>query len=246
MAVKRVAGLVKAHIVRQLDRQVFLLLGNHATSLTMHHRNGAAPIPLAREAPVAQAELGHTLAKPLGFHKVDRRIDRLFARGLFKARKVINPADFLGLCRDKGLLAHRRVIAKCEERINHWQVILAAEVQIALVMRRAGKDSARAVVHQNEVGDPDRKFCARQRMLHFDSRIIAQLLSGLDGLFGCSALARFRKESINLGVALHRLGDGMVRRNPDKARAVQRIGPRGVNNDRLAAIDPLKPKLQTA
>jgi hypothetical protein len=36
-------------------------------------------------------------------------------------------------------------------------------------------------------------------MLHFDSRIIAQLLSGLDGLFGCSALARFRKEGINSG-----------------------------------------------
>ena len=246
MTVERITWLVKAHIVRQLDRQVFLFLGNNATGLTMHHRNRAAPIPLAREAPVAQAELGHALAKPFSFHKVDRRIDRFFARGLFKTRKVINPADFLGLCRDEGLLAHRRVIAKCKKRINHWQVILAAEVQIPLVMRRAGKDSARAVVHQNEVGDPDRKFCARQRMLHFDSRIIAQLLSGLDGLFGCSALARFREEGINFGISLHRLGDGMIWRNPDKACAVQRIGPRGVNNDRLAAIDPLKPKLQTA
>ena len=47
VAVKRVAGNVKADIIGQLDRQVFLGFRHHAAGRAVDHRNRAAPIALA-------------------------------------------------------------------------------------------------------------------------------------------------------------------------------------------------------
>jgi hypothetical protein len=45
-----------------------------------------------------------------------------------------------------------------DEGVDHRQVVLPREVEVALVVGRAAEDRAGAVVHQDEVGDVDRQF----------------------------------------------------------------------------------------
>ena len=71
VAVQRVARNVERHIIGQFNRQVFLGLGHHTAAITMHHRNRAAPIALARNAPVAQAVFHLPLAQPTRLHPVN-------------------------------------------------------------------------------------------------------------------------------------------------------------------------------
>ena len=55
MAVERIAGPVEVDVVRQLHRQVVLRHRHDAAGLAMDDRDRAAPVALARDAPVAQA-----------------------------------------------------------------------------------------------------------------------------------------------------------------------------------------------
>src|SRR5680860_419277 len=68
VAVERVTGHVEAHILGQLHRQVRRRYRHDAASLAMDHGDGTAPIALARDAPVAQAELGLAHALRLAAH----------------------------------------------------------------------------------------------------------------------------------------------------------------------------------
>ena len=52
--VERIAGLVEADVLGQHHWQVFFGHGNSAANLAVDHRDRAAPIALARYAPVAQ------------------------------------------------------------------------------------------------------------------------------------------------------------------------------------------------
>ena len=54
MTVERVAGLIEAHVFRQLDRQVLGRDRHNAAFLAMDDRDRAAPIALAGNAPVAE------------------------------------------------------------------------------------------------------------------------------------------------------------------------------------------------
>ena len=62
MVVERIAGLVEVDVVRQLHRQVLVRHRHDAAVLAMDHRDRAAPVALARDAPVAQAEIDLPLA----------------------------------------------------------------------------------------------------------------------------------------------------------------------------------------
>ena len=62
MMVERVAGLVEGDILRQHHRQVLVRHRHHVAFRAMDHRDRAAPIALARNAPVAQAEIHLALA----------------------------------------------------------------------------------------------------------------------------------------------------------------------------------------
>ena len=57
MVVERVTGPLEGDVVGQLDRQLVLRHRHDAAGLAAHHRDGAAPVALARQAPVAQAEV---------------------------------------------------------------------------------------------------------------------------------------------------------------------------------------------
>src|SRR6187402_1435825 len=70
MAVERIAATVEGHVLRQLYREVLLRHRNDAAHRAMDHGDGAAPIALPRDAPVAQAELGAALALRLALDRL--------------------------------------------------------------------------------------------------------------------------------------------------------------------------------
>ncbi len=115
-------------------------------------------------------------------------------------------------------------------------------------MRRAGKDRAGAVIHQDEVGDPDRQFpIGVQRVAHADAGVHPQFFGRLDGLRCGAALAAFGDEGGDLGVVrLKHLGNRMIGRNADEGRAEQGVGPGGEHLDRVAAVGALEAEAQAA
>src|SRR3546814_14005945 len=86
-------------------------------------------------------------------------------------------------------------------RISDWssdvcssdlrQAVLAGEVEIALVVRRAAEDGAAAILHQHEVGDIDRQLHVRQEgMPGLQAGVETPLLGGRYRFFaGAEAVA---------------------------------------------------------
>ena len=115
-------------------------------------------------------------------------------------------------------------------------------------MGGTSKNSARAVIHQDKVRDPDWQFpVGVKRVFDAQAGIIAQLFRLFDGFGGGSAFAGLFDKGCNLGVFFcHRFGNGVTGRNTNKGRAVQGVGAGGIDLNRVAPINTLKPKLQAA
>ena len=226
-----IAGLGEIEIVRQLDRQVGLGDAHRAAGRAMDDRHRAAPAALARDAPVAQAIDGGALALPRGFHAGDGlRLRSLDLQPVEEFRVIDFSRPDIGVVGDGeagGVLARRQ-----DDRGDR-QAILAGEVQVALVVRRAAEDRARAVVHQHEVGDPDRHAAAGvERVDHGQAGVVALLLAALDLSLGNPALAAFGDEGGGVGIALRQLGgERMVRGHGQEAGAEQGVRPGGVDFD---------------
>jgi hypothetical protein len=123
------------------------------------HRDRAAPVALARNAPVPQAEIhlafaDRRIAADLGFQPLGHLFLRLLDGHAIEEARIDHAAFAVigGIGDNKGfwVLAfgtdHRRVA----------EPIFVDEVEVALVVRRAAEDRAGAVLHQHEVGDVDR------------------------------------------------------------------------------------------
>ena len=181
----------------------------------MHHRNRATPIALARQPPVAQAIVGDPLTPALSFGKIDGRIDGLLPGGDVEPGEVVDPSDGQVLGRNKRHRLHRRWVVERHERVDHRQVILPAEIEVALIVRRAGENRPGAIVHQNEIGDPDRQFpIGVQRMAHPQPGVDPQLFGLFQRFLGGAALGRLGAERGNLAVGLGQvLGQRVVGRD---------------------------------
>ena len=105
-------------------------------------------------------------------------------------------------------------------------------------MRRAAKDRAGAVIHQDKVGDVDGQFprCVK-RVPHAQAGVETHLFGGLDLGGGGAALAAFGVERSHVGVVtFQRLGQRVIGRDADKGRTGQRVGAGGVNLDAVKAV----------
>src|SRR5262245_53757381 len=161
MVVEWIAGSIESHIVRQSDWQIAFRYRHDPAALAVDHRNRAAPVALARNAPVAQAEIdladtdGRIAVRCALEPSRDLFLRLLHAHAVEKAR--IDQSSVTVICgvgddEGVGLLsrrAHHRRIA---------EPIFVGEVEVALVVCRAAEDRARAVVRQDEVGGVDRKL----------------------------------------------------------------------------------------
>ncbi len=169
VAVERVARLVDDDVVGQAHRQVVRRHRHDAVVGAMDDGNRAAPVALARDAPVAQAVVDLALSlRGAGEH------GRLEAAGdLFLGGVDGHAVEEIGIDQfavaDVGLVAGLELkdplgrLGPVLERVeggddrNDRQVVLGGEVVVALVVRRAAEDGAGAVVHQHEVGDVNRQ-----------------------------------------------------------------------------------------
>ena len=97
-------------------------------------------------------------------------------------------------------------------------------------MGGAAKDSARAVIHQDEIGDPHRQFDRGvQRMFHPQAGINPDLLCRLNLNCRGATLAAQSHKLRHFRIAFQRLGQRVICRNGGKRCAQKRIGAGGVN-----------------
>ncbi len=154
--------------------------GNDAAGGAMDHRDRAAPVALAADAPVAQPPVRHAFAEALRLQRGDGR--RLGARRRPARPGTPNDRPCPARYRPSSPIANRcGVGAGRQHHGRHRQAVGAGELQIALVVRGAAEHGARAVLHQHEIGDPDRERRARdERMRDPEPGVVAPLLRRLD------------------------------------------------------------------
>ncbi len=170
--VERIAGMVEIDVLRQQHRQVRVGHGDYAAVAAMDHRHRAAPIALARHAPVAQAVDGRGLAVAVAFQPFGRRrLGVLDVHAVQEFGIVDRARPHIGFVADS---VRRRVFVRRQHHGDHRQVVLAGEIQVALVVGGAAEDRAGAIFHQHEIGDVDREFLAfHQRMARLKAGIVA-------------------------------------------------------------------------
>src|SRR5262249_6922814 len=151
-------------IAGQRYRQLAFRHRHDAATLAMDYRDRTAPIALARNAPVAQAEIDlaagdRTAIARRALEPARHLLLRLLDGHAVQKARINHPAVAVvgGVGDDErlGILArraHHRRIAKA---------IFVGEIEVALVVRGTAEDRAGAVVHEDEVGDIDWKLPIR-------------------------------------------------------------------------------------
>ena len=74
---ERIAAAVRHEVFGQHDRQLVVRHGLHAAVAAVDQRDRAAPVALARNAPVAQPEVHAALAAALRLEQLRERVERL-------------------------------------------------------------------------------------------------------------------------------------------------------------------------
>ncbi len=126
----------------------------------MDDRNRAAPIALARDAPVAQLVID--LAAALGRAEQLRLLQPARRRFLglrhgepVEKARIDQPA--LAVMGRVGDLERRGIDAFRANHRRRAETVFVGEVEVALVMRRTAENRAGPVIHQHEIGDIDRQ-----------------------------------------------------------------------------------------
>src|SRR5476649_440928 len=150
-------GSIGHHVFGQYHRQLVFRHRHVTAGLAVDDRNRAAPVALAADAPVAQAELGargtEVFLDQRDFHGIE---------GAFEVEAVELAGVDQRTVFAVSVLPWRRVgVASTGAHYRFdWQVVLGGELEITFVVRRYSHDCAIAVVHQHVVGDPHRQFFA--------------------------------------------------------------------------------------
>ena len=144
----------------KIDRQLLRRHRHDAAVLAVDDRDRAAPVALARDAPVAQAEIDLALGdRPAAAHLALEPARHLLLRlvdahAVEEARVDQAAVAVIGGVGDR---EGRRVGAGRADHRRVAEAVFVDEVEVALVVRRAAEDGAGAVFHQDEIGDIDRQ-----------------------------------------------------------------------------------------
>ena len=241
MVIERVARPAELDVLGQDHRQLLARDRHDAAGRAVDHRNRAAPVALARHAPVPQPPGDLARSDPLPFQLLDHPP---FGGGDVEAVQeagIDQPA-----VAEVGLVADRETLCVLARRQDHRQdrpAVLAGELQIALVVRRTAEDRAGAVVHEHEVGDVDRELLIRgQRVAAAQAGVVADLLRLLDRLLAGRGLGALGDEGRDARVLRRQLAaQRVIGGERHEARAEQRVGPRGEHLERVRAADDRKP-----
>src|SRR5579871_79132 len=234
MVIKRIARYIESRIGREKNGQFIFRNGYDSAHSAMHHGNGATPITLAGNKPVAEAikRCGAAFSGALETLP-DLCFGGLHVQAVKKAR-VGNPA-----CSRVGILAHGEILWRNSFRDhnrNNRKPVFPREFEVALIMCRATENGACAVAHQYEIRDIDRQFpFGIEWMAGRDAGVITTLLCRLDRFLGGAELLTLcdkpvEHRIVHTQVSRHR----MFWREGNKARAEKRIRPRGEHFNRAA------------
>ena len=156
---QRIAGFLEADIVGQFHRQIALWNRNNAAAIAMDDGNWTAPIALPRHAPIAQPIIHCAFAE---LQALDFRNGERFCVSYFFAVEVggihdcarprIGGIHVFTFARRDPSRRGRILIARTHHRQDR-QVILAGKIEVALIMRRACENGARAIAHEHEIRD---------------------------------------------------------------------------------------------
>ncbi len=185
----RALDAVHHHVFRQQYRQLVFRRRHYCAVSQSQHGDGGAPVALTGDPPVAQAVVDGALALANCFQLGGDGIEgRLELETVELAGVEQHP--FLGV----GRLAH---VYFAIGRLNHRldvEAVFGGEFEVTLVVTRYRHHGAGAVVHQHEVGDPDRDLATIQRMNGVEAGGHALLLHGGELGFGhLGVLALFDK-----------------------------------------------------
>ncbi len=219
--------------------QVLLGHRDHPAGLAVEDGDRAAPVTLAGEEPVAQAVADLGPAETLRLQPLDDRLLPLIGRQTRELRGV-DEALLLGV-RDVSPVLPLSALGRDDDL--HRQVVAARELEVALVVRGHGHDRPGPVLHEDVVGDPDRKPLTVHGIRHERAREDAGLL-----LLGICALGRgagARPADVlqDLGL-VRRPGDEpghqrMLRREHEERRTEERVGAGGEDGDvDVQLLDP--------
>ena len=182
--------------------------------------------------------LGLCAAPAFLLEESKRAAHRLLAGDLRSGFSVpADVADLLRLRRHEGRVLDALAGVGRHEDIDDGQAVFACEVEVALVVRRAADDGARAVVHQHEVGDVERQLPRRVgRMRDLEAGVEAELFSHLDGGLRRAEMVAERNEIRCCLVAFGEpLSQRMIRGDCCKGRPAHRVGARCVDRQGLEA-----------
>jgi hypothetical protein len=137
---------------RQYDGQVLIGDGNDPTTGAINHGDRSSPIALPRYAPILNAKIDCFTSKKLFFKIIN---DSLASLKTFEPREGtgVDHSPLVNIC-----LGHRVGVQCPVERLDYHpdrQAIFLGELEVALIVCRHRHDGARAVVHQDEISDPD-------------------------------------------------------------------------------------------
>ena len=204
-----VAGDLDAR--RQHHRQLLLRHRHHAALRAVDHRDRRAPVALPRDAPVLDAVRdGAPCRSPSRSAYAVIRRARLFAR---RGRDHSPEFSTMPYSVNGSFMPAPRASSPSTGRITGriGDAVLAAEFEIALVVRRHRHDGARAVAHQHEVADPDRHLLAAER---------------IDGVVPGEEAFLLDIARVAVGARVHHgLGAGLALRRPAASRSADARAP---------------------
>ncbi len=235
---------LEQHIFRQHHRQQFRRHRHRLAIVAIDHRNRAAPVALARHAPVAQAEIHLALALALRLQPGRQGIERCLVVQAIQQRPGIHADALLGVGAD----AEIDRLFPCPlprapwPRFNHLpnrQPVLGRKFPVALVVTRHRHHRAGAIAHQHEVRGVHRHALAADRVDRVDTQRHALLLHRLDRCLGHRRVAAFLDECRQLGVGFGRLArQRVLGRDRHESHAHQGVRARGVDHQVVAtALD---------
>ena len=233
----------------QDDRQVLFGNGYQAALVAIDHRDGIAPVALAADEPVAQAEVHDPLTQAALGEPVD---DRLHALRVVTAGHA---GELPGLHHDAiaveglvpvhighlevahvGELGGKRTICRHHDR-RDGQAVLARKLEVALVATGHGHDGASAVIGQHVIGNPDRHLGTVDGIDDIAARERAVLLAvahrALDGRGGGSNLLHLAYLGLVLGARDQTLDELVLRCEHEEGATEERIGTRREHGDGL-------------
>ena len=248
----------QVQVLGQRHRQLVLGHGHDAAVLAVDGRDGIAPVALAADEPVAQAELdlattaahglevGHDGSLALGVLAAAHTgvLAGLDERALGSVGTI--PVDVLGMEGIDGLAAGldgSAVVIVQDDRHNR-QVILAGELKVALVATGNGHDGAGAVVGNDVVGNPHGDLLAVDGVYHVAAGKGTVLLEGalgtLDGRDMLGVLDDLGHGLFVLRALDELVQTGVLGSQDKEGNTKERIGTRGEDGDlTLVALDGL-------